>query len=339
MRNFLRCKSVGGGLMQLLDDYCKAEQIISPVTRHYEIDERVSFEQWLKCLQQIYLKQPISGLGIRIGQHIQASHVGVLAYIAHSSETLAQFFALSSKYVNIWYNFTPLHIQYQNNQIEISWEQPAYLQTGLYIHETAITQELMISICWHRLKQLIDPSQVRFTSIELPMPKPRDNSIYQHFECPVKFQASQPKIYIPTAILDIPLQKPDPVLFKILHQQADHALAQIPIEDEFMNHVKTMTLEAVKQQRAFIDYVADKMSMSARQLQKLLKDHGVNFQQCLNDVRFQLAKQYLLDPQLSILDVALLLSYAEPASFNRAFKAWAGVNPSQWRHQHMPTAA
>ena len=339
MKNFLRCKSVGGGMMQLLNDYCEAEKIASPVMREYSITERVSFEKWLKCLQKIYLKQPVSGLGILIGQHIQTSHVGVMAYISHSCDTLAQFFALSSKYVSIWYNFTPLHVQYTQDLVEISWEQPAYVQTGLYVHETAISQELMVSICWHRLVQLIGASQARFVSVELPMVKPNNPTVYQIFGCPVKFQAEQAKIYLPRALLDIPLKKPDAVLFQILHQQAEHAFAEIPSEDNFMYHVKAQTLEAVKQQHAFIDYVADKMSISVRQLQKLLKDHGMSFQQCLNEMRFQLAQQYLQDPQLSILDVALLLSYAEPASFNRAFKTWSGINPSQWRQQHASKAA
>lgn len=339
MKNFLRCKSVGGGLMQLLDDYCNAEGVISPINRKYHIDERVSFETWLKCLQQIYLKNPIAGLGIQIGKYIQPSHVGVLAYIAQSCETLEQFFALSSRYVNIWYNFTPLKVDYIDEQIEISWEQPAYIQTGVYVHETALSQELMTSIIWHRLEQLIGINQVHFISVDLAMPKPADDALYKKFNCPIHFQAKETKVCLPKQLLEIPLQHPDPVLFRILHQQADQNLADMPEEDAFMSHVKMWTLESIKNQRAFIDYVADKMNISPRQLQKLLKDHGMSFQQCLNEVRLQLAQQYLQDSQLSIIDITLLLSYSEPASFNRAFKSWTGLNPSQWRQQYTATAA
>ena len=334
MREFLRCKSVGGGMMQLLQDYCVAKNIVSPIHKSYGIDDRVSFEKWLKTLQAIYIRQPISGLGVEIGRFIQPSHVGVLAYLAHSCENLAQFFQLSSRYIQVWYNFTPIQIIKNDREIWIEWEQPPYLHTGLYVYETAIAQELLVSILWHRLEQLIGQEQVRFNSLELAVAKPADLTSYHRFKCPIKFETEKTRVALPLALLNIQLEKPDAVLFQILHRQADISLEALPEEDNFVSVVNRHILEAIPRQRAYIDYVAEQMHLTSRQLNAQLKNYHLSFQQCLNQIREQLAKHYLDDPEFSILDISLMLSYSEPASFNRAFKSWTGMNPSQWRCQH-----
>jgi AraC-like DNA-binding protein len=66
-------------------------------------------------------------------------------------------------------------------------------------------------------------------------------------------------------------------------------------------------------------------------LQRKLSDAGVNFQQVLDQTRFALAKDYLRQPGLSLVDIAFLLGYQEQSAFNHAFREWAGVNPGAWR--------
>lgn len=334
MKTFLKSKSVGGGIVRLLHEYCLAEQIPSPIVKHYDIDDRVTFDFWLKSLQQVYQERPIGGLGLDIGKMIQPHHVGVTAYISQSCENLAQFFSMSKQYLNIWYNFTPLEIEWQDNALIMSWPQPAYVHTGIYVNETAISQELMMSILWYRLHQLIGKDQTRFNWVELARPKPRDRKAYECFECPVHFDAEKTRVSLPLAQLYIPLKQPDHVLRTILERQAKQSLEDVPQQDDLIEQVNLLIITALKQQRANIEWIAEKMNMSVRQLQKILKQHGRSFSDCLNAVRIRLAQQYLADINLSITDVAFLLSYNEAASFNRAFKGWTGLNPSQWRQQY-----
>lgn len=317
--------------MQLLHDYCSIHQIASPISKSYSIDDWVTFERWLKSLQAIYLKQPITGLGIEIGKMIQASHMGISAYVSQYCRNLEQYFSMSTQYVNIWYNFTPLHVDWQSDQVVISWDQPAYVQTGMYIFETAISQELMVSILWHRMQALIGEENTHLNWIELSAAKPANTDAYDIFHCPVTFSAEKTRIALPIDVLRVPLQSNDPILLDILMKQADISLENMPEANNIIEQVNLLIIESLKQQRANIDWVASQLNMSSRQLQKILKENNQSFSDCLNNVRFKLAKFYLKDETLSVLDVALLLSYNEPASFNRAFKAWTGLNPSQWR--------
>ena len=77
--------------------------------------------------------------------------------------------------------------------------------------------------------------------------------------------------------------------------------------------------------------IAEELKLSPRTLQRKLSDAGATFQQILDQARFALAKDYLRQPELSLVDIAFLLGYQEQSAFNHAFKEWAGVNPGAYR--------
>lgn len=80
-----------------------------------------------------------------------------------------------------------------------------------------------------------------------------------------------------------------------------------------------------------IDSVAGDMGVSRRTLQRRLKERDTNFQQLLQGVKSNLARRYLEDKNLSIIEIAFLLGYADPSSFSAAFKSWSGSTPSDYR--------
>ena len=76
-----------------------------------------------------------------------------------------------------------------------------------------------------------------------------------------------------------------------------------------------------------------KLAMSVRTLQRRLGQQGLSFQRLLDRTREELARSYLLDPALSMVEITMLLGFAEQSSFNRAFRQWAGISPGRWRRQ------
>nr|WP_293628386.1 helix-turn-helix domain-containing protein [Salinisphaera sp.] len=71
--------------------------------------------------------------------------------------------------------------------------------------------------------------------------------------------------------------------------------------------------------------------MSARTLQRRLRESGSRYRDELADVRYQLATTYLRDPRLTVADVAQLLGYSEHSAFSRSFTRWSGQSPQRWR--------
>ena len=71
--------------------------------------------------------------------------------------------------------------------------------------------------------------------------------------------------------------------------------------------------------------------MSGRTLQRRLRDEGVLFNELLDAARFTAAKAYLAQRDVAGAEVAYLLGFAEPSSFNHAFKRWSGLTPTEYR--------
>jgi AraC-like DNA-binding protein len=77
--------------------------------------------------------------------------------------------------------------------------------------------------------------------------------------------------------------------------------------------------------------VAAKLSIGTRTLRRRLKALGTSYQKVLDDVKKQLAMEYLQTTTLSVQEISDLLGYSEVTNFRRAFVKWADVSPYQYR--------
>jgi AraC-like DNA-binding protein len=73
--------------------------------------------------------------------------------------------------------------------------------------------------------------------------------------------------------------------------------------------------------------VAKHLSISTRTLQRRLQEEGTTFQKELDELREELARNYLSKSDYSSGQIAFLLGYEDPNSFFRAFRAWTGKTP------------
>jgi AraC-like DNA-binding protein len=78
------------------------------------------------------------------------------------------------------------------------------------------------------------------------------------------------------------------------------------------------------------DEVASVLCTTDQTMRRHLHQEGHNFQQIVDDIRLEMAKQLLLNG-LNIDDIAYDLGYSAPSGFSRAFKFWIGKSPAHWR--------
>ncbi|MEM5582091.1 AraC family transcriptional regulator ligand-binding domain-containing protein [Roseibium sp. AS2] len=80
-----------------------------------------------------------------------------------------------------------------------------------------------------------------------------------------------------------------------------------------------------------IDWVARKLDMSRRSLQRALDREGCSFSTVLEGLLKDRAVALLLAQKRSLTDIALHLGYSDSAHFSRAFRRWTGMPPSRYR--------
>jgi len=80
-----------------------------------------------------------------------------------------------------------------------------------------------------------------------------------------------------------------------------------------------------------MESVAAALAMSVPTLRRRLEGEDTTFSDLVDDVRRDLAEQYLREPQRSITEIASLLGFAHAPAFHKAYRRWTGVTPSERR--------
>lgn len=135
------------------------------------------------------------------------------------------------------------------------------------------------------------------------------------------------------ALLDLLLIQRDDELRLLMEARAqsqiDRLQAMPPLLRQVVAEIRLRLPRAV----CTIAGVADAVGMSERSLRRHLQAEGRSFQTLLSQVRHEQALAYLRDPALSVLEVALLLGYAEQSAFSAAFRSWTGCSPREYQRE------
>lgn len=322
-------ESVNGGLAELIQSFCQQAHLPIPAAcQQYQGSQRIPFEVWQNILQTVNNHYQHPALGLQIARLIRPAHLGIMGYLGLSCQNLGEALLRFERYHRLAYDCNDLQIQSLEHGIEISWGIDAG-KPGQLVDETAIA--LFTNIA----QQLIAPTPLPLIKVEFVNPKPACATLYHdYFGCPVVFEAARTCIHIPFSILNAATSRADNTLNQLLENQAAVLLHELPQHDRFDQLLQRNMMQAVQQGSIQIELIAAKMGLSVRGLQRELVRRHYSFQQRLAQVRETLAKQYLQDPHLSLIDIALLLAYSEQSAFQRAFKQWTGQTPHQWRLSH-----
>jgi AraC-like DNA-binding protein len=170
--------------------------------------------------------------------------------------------------------------------------------------------------------------------VEFSHDQPADTSEHERiFECPVVFGAPASQLMIDRPVWDTPRSGANPELFAVLDTHARMLLGQRPPADDIGNRVRHAIDAELRGGNPELESIARKLAMSGRTLQRRLKDEGILFNELLDAARFAAARTYLSQRDVAGSEVAYLLGFAEPSSFNHAFKRWSGQTPSEYRRQ------
>ena len=153
-----------------------------------------------------------------------------------------------------------------------------------------------------------------------------------HFGCEVQFGADANELVFRTSQLYQALPG-DPNLRSVLEEHAREQLARIPESDPLVHEVRRHLLDQLERGTVDPSLLARRVRMSERTLRRRLQAAGTRYQDLLDQLRAQLAKQYVQRPNADVTQVATRLGFADPSTFYRAFKRWTGLTPAQFQRQ------
>jgi AraC-like DNA-binding protein len=120
-----------------------------------------------------------------------------------------------------------------------------------------------------------------------------------------------------------------------LIEQAEKYLRSLYSQDDIAGELKRKLADLMARGEANADAACRALRLSRRTLQRRLKAEKTTFQKVLEEVRRELALNYLSDARLKSLEIAMLLGYSNISTFTTAFKSWYDMPPAQYRQQFL----
>jgi AraC-like DNA-binding protein len=187
----------------------------------------------------------------------------------------------------------------------------------------------MLSIARHGTGTQLNPVRVEYVQQRINL-----RQIERNLGCKVIGGASRNAIIFRASDATAPFVTRNAELLDLLAPQFEEQLRQYKVEDSFMELVRRAIQDRLTGHRPSIDAISQVLHLSPRTLQRRLQDAGSSFQRVLDEARHQMARYYLSNSALELNETAYLLGFEDPNSFGRAFRAWEGMPPSDWRETH-----
>ena len=285
----------------------------------------VSADEFLS-LHELLADKLGRGFAVRVGQKMTMEDYGVLGLSWRTCSRVGEIFERSERYFKLLSNTFVWHIQKAGNTSHIILNREAHrrgmeLSTEASLSATVVVLQAMS-------EKDISPIQVSFKH-----KSPNDLSSFNNaFNCQVLFNQPDYAISYKTVDLNLRTAKADASINKYLLQQVDEKTNGIKIPGtKFVRDVESLIKDALPTGIPSIHHIADLTAMSNRTLTRRLSEAGVTYRDLIKKTQEAIAKDMLRNTDQSVGEIAFLTGFSEQSAFNRAFKKWTGLTPSEFR--------
>jgi AraC-like DNA-binding protein len=299
-----------------------------PVTLPSDKDVRVSVRSQIDFLNLAAnaLDDPL--LGFHLARDSDLREIGPLYYAMASSETLGDAINHAARYSAI-VNEGMRVVHRGTNAFTVEFE-----YVGVERHPDRHQIEFWVT-CTLRIIRLLTNRELTPTYVGFLHWRDGDVSeIERYFASTLNFGAVKDRISFAPHEADLPIITSDPYLNRILFKHYEEISAQQERRhDPLRTRIENAISPLLPHGGVSIGAIASALGMSARTLSRRLAEENLTFSTILEDLRSDLADQYLQNNDLSISQIAWLLGYTEVSSFAHAFQRWTGKSPTDARKE------
>jgi AraC-like DNA-binding protein len=270
--------------------------------------------------------------GLHVGEHVKLGTYSVYGLVLLACRDLKQVFEQTMRYEALAHDLGRSRLALANAVAEYEWISH-YPHASRHLADSVFAG-IQTFGRWLAGAQL-PPAAIAFTHAGSS-----DRSEYDRiFGAAPRFNAPSNIARFDAGLLALPLPNADITLYPVLQQHAERLLGQRAAQPPaIVAAVRAAVMRKLAQDGVRLPAIAAELELSPRTLQRKLAEAGASFQQVLDDARYALARDYLGQPGLSLLDIAFLLGYQEQSAFTHAFKEWSGTNPGAWRERQAAAA-
>lgn len=270
-------------------------------------------------------------LGLHAGTHIHLANIGLIGQLILTCGRARQVLDLQARYHNLMGDGSIQHYEFVDDQVIIHMRRPEGLKNfGRQYYEFSLAS-------WMTLAHSIVADSYHPSRVEFPVTAPNDKTEAERFfGCPINYAVGdEMRVIIPGKFAEIELFADDPELRQSLETMANKRLLALQGQQSDADPLIARLKQGISAQLMYgtptMEQIAPQLDLSVRKLQRELTQRKHKFSELIDLVRKQQVERFLKDPDVSLVDAALMLGFAEQSSFQRAFKRWFDATPADYR--------
>lgn len=266
-----------------------------------------------------------AALGLRLSRSGASHHFGAVGTIVGHANTLRDAILLAARYGHMVIEDYHLKLQARLDVARITFEL-ARCSPGA----DRMIADFVISGLLQLIQAYAGP-QAQLSRVSFQYEEPEDVCRYRElFRCPVRFAQSTTALEFPRSYLAAVSASRDPELVSMLRQHAEKKLPQLlPLEPNAASVGRYLRACASGRMPTMSETARD-LGLSTRSLRRRLAEEGASFRGLVQAALLDSAIQMLSIARRPADEVAAALGFTDVSSFQRAFKRWKGVTPSQY---------
>lgn len=288
---------------------------------------RIPVEAQMKFLHLAARASNDAWLGVTLAKECDLREMGMLYYVASSSRRLGDAFKRLARYARLGNEALVVRLK----------EKPVFSVEATYAgvqrhqdrHQAELFMFMFLRLCRKLAGRDLSPQKVTFVHH-----RQGDLSlILRLFGCDVEYGAATDEIVFNAGTVDLSVVGADPFLSELMLEMCDEAMALRSYKiGSFRTVVENYIAPLLPHGEATVKNIAKRLGLSERTFARKLAAEDLSFGEVLDQVRRELATQYL-ESDFQVSQIAWLLGFHHPSSFSHACRRWTGKSPIEYRRR------
>lgn len=198
-------------------------------------------------------------------------------------------------------------------------------------------EQLILELCsvaaWRYVQAILPEGRSAVPDyVELSCSPPDHADRYSELlGCTVHFDSPRNAIALPVQWLSRPIPSGNEQALIACSHHVQHVFGESYRTAGIVPQVKRLLMARPQDCGFKLENTAKLLRLSPRSLRRHLDQSGSSFRKICQDVRMELAREYLYNTRMSLKQIAYQLGYKHPSNFNRAFSDYYGNSPQAMR--------
>ena len=301
------------------------ESALQPLTH-------VPTEKFEALIMDLVMESGDEMLGFHCGLQVMPMMLGVFPSLVFGSMSVRDVLITFTRYQALVFgNTVGITASESGNDLKISFFQ-AYRNAVARRHATEGGATILINA----LRYFLGRTDLALRGLALSHQPASDDAKRQleaFHQCPIQFGAAETSAEMDEKLLDIQLSAAVMQAGNVAEAVAREQLQQHERAGLWLSRVRIIAMDLMRKRSLRRELIADRLKISTRTLDRRLAEEGMSWQQLVDGMRSRRAGELVMQGEATIKAVARELGFSDVRGFQRRFRHWFGVSPSEYRRE------